>query len=89
VVALAAYVHASGVDLADGRAIAATGQIRSDGSVGRIGGLRAKATAARDAGVDVLLFPAAQATQLADFDARSMRLEPVHSLDEAIAALVR
>jgi PDZ domain-containing secreted protein len=86
-VALVSYVHGSGDDLAAGRAIAGTGRINSDGSVGSIGGLVAKATAARDIGADVLLFPAAQAGQLADFDAGSMRLIPVASLDEAIAAL--
>ena len=47
----------------------------------------AKATAARDVGADVMLFPAAQAEQLAGFDAGSMRLMPVASLDEAIAVL--
>ncbi len=86
-VALVAYAHGSGRDLAQGRAIAGTGTIRSDGSVGAIIGLRAKATAARDIGADVLLFPAQLVAQLADFDARSMRLAPVHSLDEAIEVL--
>ena len=60
-VALVSYVHGSGDDLAAGRAIAGTGTIRSDGSVGTIGGLVAKATAARDVGADVMLFPAVQA----------------------------
>ena len=86
-VALVSYVHASGDDLAAGRAVAGTGRIASDGSVGRIAGLVAKATAARDVGADVLLFPAAQAEQLSRFDAGSMRLIPVASLDEAIDAL--
>ena len=86
-VALVSYVHGSGDDLASGRAIAGTGRIRSDGSLGTIGGLVAKATAAHDVGADVMLFPAAQAEQLAHFDAGSMRLIPVDSLDDAIAAL--
>ncbi len=86
-VALVSYVHGSGDDLAAGRAIAGTGRIRSDGSVGTIGGLVAKATAARDVGADVMLFPAAQVEQLSNFDTGSMRLIPVSSLDEAIAAL--
>ena len=54
----------------------------------RIGGLRAKAEAAREVGADVLLFPAEQAAVLADFDPGTMRLLPVSTLDEAIAALV-
>ena len=86
-VALVSYVHGSGDDLAAGRAIAGTGKIRSDGSLVTISGLVAKATAARNVGADVMLFPAGQAEQLADFDAGSMQLIPVASLDEAIAAL--
>ena len=86
-VALATYAHVSGDDLARGRTIAGTGTIRGDGTVGRITGLRAKATAARDVGVDVLLFPAELADQLSGFDPGDMRLLPVHTLDEAITAL--
>ena len=86
-VALVTYAEASGDDLAHGRTIAGTGTIRGDGTVGRIIGLRAKATATRDIGADVLLFPAQLAGQLDDFDAGSMRLLPVRTLDEAIAAL--
>ncbi len=86
-VALVAYAHASGVDLARGRSIAGTGTIRSNGTVGRILGLRAKATAARRVGADVLLFPAAQVDDLAGFDPGHMRLVPVTSIDDAIDAL--
>jgi hypothetical protein len=86
-VALVAYAYGSGDDLAAGRAIAGTGTIRGDGSIGSIGGLRAKATAAREIGADVLLFPAHQAAQLEDFEPGAMRLLPVTSLDEAIEAL--
>jgi hypothetical protein len=87
IVALAVYADASGEDLARGRHIAGTGRIAGDGTVGPIGGLQAKATAARRAGADVLVFPATQAAELADFDPRSMRLLGVSSLAEAIAAL--
>lgn len=87
VVALAAYVDASGEDLARGRHVAATGSIRGDGQVGPIGGLWAKAAAARHAGVDVLVFPAEQADELDGFDPGAMRLIAVHSLTEAIAGL--
>jgi PDZ domain-containing protein len=86
-VALIAYAHGSGRDLAGGRTIAGTGRVFADGSVGTIGGLRAKATAARDAGADVLLFPASQQDRLDGFDPGSMRLVPITSLDAAIAAL--
>lgn len=86
-VALVSYVHASGVDLADGRTIAGTGGIRPDGTVRRIGDLRSKATAARDIGADVMLFPASQASDLDGFDPGSMQLVPVATIDEAIKAL--
>ena len=86
-VALVAYVHASDDELARGRTIAGTGKMSSDGTVGAIGGLEAKARAARAMGADVLLFPAQQTGQLDGFDAGSMRLVPVGSLDDAIAAL--
>jgi PDZ domain-containing protein len=87
IVALATYAGAVQGDLAKGRHIAATGGVRSDGSVTRIGGLLAKARAARRVGVDVFFFPADQAGLLRDFDARSMDLVPVASLAEAIAYL--
>ena len=86
-VALVTYAHASGHDLAAGRVIAGTGTIRSNGTVGSISGLRAKATAARAVGADVLLFPAQLADQLAGFDAGDMELLPVRTLDEAIDRL--
>jgi hypothetical protein len=86
-VALVSYVYGSGEDLAAGRAIAGTGTIRGDGSVGSIGGLWAKATAARQIGADVLIFPAHQEAQLDGFDPGGMALIPVASLDEAITAL--
>lgn len=86
-VALTTYAHAVDHDLADGRHIAGTGGIRADGSVARIGGLPAKATAARRAGVDVLFFPATQAGELDGFDPDGMELVPVLTLGEAIAYL--
>lgn len=88
-VALITYAHASGEDLAGGRHLAGTGVVHADGSVGRIGGLPAKAAAARDAGADVLVFPAVQADQLEGFDPAGMELIPVFTLTDAIDALRR
>lgn len=88
-VALVTYADAADADLARGRHVAGTGSIRGDGSVGPIGGLAAKATAARDRGADVLLFPAEQHGELDGFDPGTMRLLPVATLDAAIAALER
>jgi hypothetical protein len=84
VVALATYADAVDLDLARGRHIAATGGVRSDGSVTRIGGLHAKARAARRVGVDVFFFPAGQEGDLITFDPGSMNLVPVATLGEAI-----
>jgi hypothetical protein len=86
-VALVAYSYGADHDLARGRTIAGTGKILADGAVGAIGGLRSKAEAARRVGADVLLYPAQQAAHLTGFDAGSMELVPVTTLDEAIAAL--
>lgn len=86
-VGLTTYAGVADVDLAAGRHIAGTGRLLGDGTVGSIGGLEAKAGAARRSGADVLLFPAGQAHVLAGFDPGAMRLVPVTSLDEAIAAL--
>ena len=86
-VALTTYAHVVEGDLARGRHVAGTGGIRGDGSVVAIGGLRAKATAARRAGADVLFFPATQAVVLEGFDPGGMELVPVASLAEAIAYL--
>ena len=83
-VALTTYAHVAEGDLAAGRHIAGTGGIRGDGTVVAIGGLKAKAEAARRAGADVLFFPASQELILEGFDARGMALVPVTTLAEAI-----
>jgi hypothetical protein len=86
-VALVTYAATTGEDLAAGRHIAGTGGIIANGHVTRIGGLRAKAKAARDTGADVLLYPASQVDDLNGFDPRGMRLVPIDSLEQAISAL--
>ena len=83
-VALTTYAHVFEGDLAAGRHIAGTGGIRGDGSVVPIGGLEAKATAAKRAGADVLFYPATQETVLADLDPGPMALVPITSLADAI-----
>lgn len=91
ILALAAYTHASGDDLAEGRVIAGTGVIRIDGTVSTVGGLAAKARAAYRAGVGVFIYPATQRCQGEDI-ARSlpdstMTMHPVETLDAAIGVL--
>jgi PDZ domain-containing secreted protein len=86
-VALVAYTYASGDEIGQGLSIAGTGTMRADGSVGRVKGLIAKATAARRAGADVLLFPRDQESELEGFERGTMDLVPVASIDEAVEAL--
>lgn len=91
ILALAAYTHASGEDLAQGRVIAGTGTIRADGTVSAIGGLAAKARAAHRAGVDIFVYPASQRCQGEEIAGslrdRAMSMYPVETLDEAIGVL--
>ncbi|MGH8913711.1 MAG: S16 family serine protease [Acidimicrobiia bacterium] len=91
ILALAAYTHASGEDLANGRVIAGTGVIRIDGTVSAIGGLAAKARAAHRAGVEVFFYPASQRCQgeaiAESLEDRVMTMHPVETLDEAIGVL--
>jgi len=83
-VALMAYAHGSGHDLAQGRHIAGTGGILGDGTVIRIGGLPAKARAANRSGADVLLVPRSQAALLDEVPLPGTTVVPVASLREAI-----
>lgn len=83
-VALMAFAHGSGHDLAQDRHIAGTGGILGNGTVQRIGGLPAKAEAANRAGADVLLVPRSQAHQLDGVPLPGTTVVPVTSLREAI-----
>ncbi len=78
-------------ELTGGQNVAVTGTIELDGSVGAIGGLRQKAAAVAQAGVDVFLVPTAQGEEdierarLAGGD--GLRIIPVATVDEALAVL--
>lgn len=78
-------------ELTGGGSVAVTGTIQLDGGVGAIGGLRQKASAVAQAGVDVFLVPAAQGE--ADIAAAreaagdDLRIIPVATLDEALEVL--
>jgi PDZ domain-containing protein len=78
-------------ELTGGGDVAVTGTIQLDGAVGPIGGLRQKASAVAQAGVDVFIVPAAQGDDdiAAAREAVGDRVEviPVTNLDEALAAL--
>jgi len=78
-------------DLLGDRDVAVTGTIELDGSVGAIGGLRQKASAVAQAGVEVFLVPASQsdddiaAARSAGGD--GLEVIPVATLDEALEVL--
>ena len=78
-------------ELTGGQNIAITGTIELDGSVGAIGGLRQKASAVAQAGVDVFIVPAAQGDDDIERARRAggdgLRIIPVATVDEALAAL--
>ena len=74
-------------DLTDGRTIAGTGTIDPEGNVGPIGGILDKVVAAREAGADVLLVPADNLGELRAADRGEMRVVPVETFDDALAAL--
>jgi PDZ domain-containing protein len=78
-------------ELTGGGSVAVTGTIELDGTVGAIGGLRQKASAVAQAGVDVFIVPAAQGE--ADLEAArraggdDLEIITVATLDEALAVL--
>lgn len=88
-------------ELTGGADIAVTGTIELDGSVGPIGGLRQKASAVAQTGVDVFLVPgiseSATEAQIEAFEAEleaarqaggdDLEIIPVRTLEEALAAL--
>jgi PDZ domain-containing protein len=78
-------------ELTGGQNIAITGTIELDGSVGAIGGLRQKASAVAQAGVDVFLVPAAQGEEdiahAREAGGDGLRIIPVATVDEALAVL--
>jgi Lon-like protease len=77
-----------GRDVDHGYKVAATGEIRLDGTVGRIGGVKQKTIGARQAHVDVFLVPvdgdnASEAKRYA----KGLRIIPVESFQQALRAL--
>ena len=78
-------------ELTGGRSVAVTGTIELDGTVGPIGGLRQKASAVAQTGVEVFIVPAAQSE--ADIEAARLAggddliIITVATLEEALEAL--
>ncbi len=73
--------------LLDGAAVAGTGEISPDGSVGPISGVQQKIAGARDEGAELFLAPTANCGGLAGADPGDMRVVPVATLDEAVDVL--
>jgi PDZ domain-containing protein len=76
-----------GRDVVHGHKIAATGEIRPDGTIGPIGGIKQKTIGAREAGVDALLVPAGDNARVARQHADGLRIIPVETFPQALRAL--
>ena len=76
-----------GHDVDRGHKVVATGELRLDGSVVPVGGLKQKTIGARRAGADVFLVPAGENAQEARRYAGNMRVIPVHTFRQALRAL--
>lgn len=85
--ALQIYADLHGDARVHAHAIAGTGTIAPDGRVGRIEGTQQKLLAAKRAGADVFLVPRVNARDVAD--QRGIRVIPVGTFGEALAALQR
>jgi PDZ domain-containing protein len=70
-------------DLTGGHAVAATGTIELDGTIGDVGGVAQKAVAVRRAGAQVFFVPSDQSKD-AQSEAASMRIYPVKNLQQAL-----
>ncbi len=73
-------------ELTGGKRVAVTGSIRLDGSVGDVGGVAQKSAAARDAGAEIIMVPAALVDE-ARAGAGEVPVVGVEDLDDALEAL--
>jgi PDZ domain-containing protein len=76
-----------GRNVAHGRKVAATGELRLNGEVEPIGGVKQKTLGARRAGVDVFLVPAGENAREARQYADGLRIVPVESFQQALRKL--
>lgn len=75
-------------ELTGGLAVATTGTINIDGTVGPVGGVEQKAVAARDAGTDLFIVPSVEYDEALAY-AGDMRVEVADTLEEAIEVLAQ
>lgn len=73
--------------LTGGKFIAGTGTIKEDGQVGPIGGITHKVRAAKDAGAEVFLTPAANCAEAQSAKVDGITLLKVNTLSEAVSQL--
>lgn len=71
-------------ELLGGEAVAGTGEIRTDGTVGAISGVQQKIAGARESGAGLFLAPSANCDAAVGVDAGEMLVVPVDTLDEAV-----
>ncbi len=74
-------------ELGGGDFVAGTGTIETDGTVGPIGGIQYKMIAAREAGAETFLVPAANCNEARQRVPEGLRLVKVESLDGAVRSL--
>lgn len=74
-------------ELNGGRFVAGTGTIDEEGKVGPIGGIQYKMIAAREAGAETFLVPAANCNEARQRVPEGLRLVKVETLDSAVSSL--
>lgn len=79
-------VNELGRDFDRGRRIAATGEIRLDGSVRKVGGIKQKVTGAKRSGMDLMLVPGENAEEARRY-ADGLRIIPVDSFQQALSTV--
>ena len=84
---LAIYDTLTPGSLTDGEVVAGTGEIATNGRVGQIGGIQQKVVAARDAGAELFLVPAANCEDALEVDTGSMQLVLAETMHDARVAL--
>ncbi|WP_425292326.1 YlbL family protein [Corynebacterium mayonis] len=85
--ALAVIDKLSPGQLNGGRFVAGTGTVDANEAVGPVGGITHKIEAARDAGAELFLAPAANCDEAASAKAGEMKVARVSNLDEAVQAM--
>ena len=74
-------------ELTGGHAVAATGTIELDGTVGEVGGVAQKTVAVRRAGAELFLVPVGELAEARAHAGKTLRVEPVRDLDDALRIL--